>query len=201
MALAENLELQTRVPISELQPSVDTSSSCIRGIVALIWPYSSSKRSFSLLLAEPDFRLRRQKGQVRVTFTGSSAKLVARSGVTSGDGLVLGLVGVQWAKDEATLSTPGKGSEWELRFSERALLRVRYLDTSSYRHKLIYENRLSPKQNPQSLSISTTPFRRLSPKYNRQRRLVHLLPLNHPGYPITGPVVGQNPKCGLRPLF
>ena len=59
-----------------------------------------------------------------MTFTGSSAKLVARSGVSSGDGLVLALIGVQWAKDETTLSTPGKGSEWELRFGERALLEV-----------------------------------------------------------------------------
>lgn len=124
MAVAEHLEPRIRVPISELQPSVDTEKNFIRGIVTLIWPYSSSKGSLSLLIAEPDFRLRRQKGQIRVTFTGSSAKLVARSGVSSGDGLVLGLTGVQWAKDQTTLSTPGKGSEWELRFGERAVLQV-----------------------------------------------------------------------------
>lgn len=112
------------MPISELQPSVDTNNSSIRGIVTLIWPYSSSNGSLSLLLAEPDFRLRRQKGQIRVIFTGSSAKLVARSGVSSGDGVVLALVGVQWAKDETTLRTPGKGSEWELKFGERAVLQV-----------------------------------------------------------------------------
>ncbi|SLM37841.1 Telomeric single stranded DNA binding POT1/Cdc13 [Lasallia pustulata] len=124
MALADHFELQTHVPISELQPSVNTNNRCIRGVVTLIWPYSSSKGSLSLLLAEPDFRLRRQRGQIRLTFIGSSAKLVARSGVSSGDGLVLSLDAVQWAKDETTSSTPGKGSEWELRFGERAILRI-----------------------------------------------------------------------------
>ena len=143
--------MQTRVPIAELQPSVNTQNKCIRGVVTLIWPYSSSKDSLSFLLAEPDFRLRRQKGQIRVTFNGSSAKAVARSGVSSGDGVVLGLMGVQWARDETTLSTPGKGSEWELGFGERAVLRVGLLYTLNYTTKLTTENRLTLTQRPRSL--------------------------------------------------
>ena len=113
-----------RVPIPELQPALDSFYTSITGIVTLIWPYSSSRKTFSLLLAEPDFRLRHHRGQVRVHFTGSSATAVARSGVSIGTQVNLKLEGVQWAKDESTPRTPGKGVEWELQFGERIFLQV-----------------------------------------------------------------------------
>ena len=115
---------QRRIPIADLDPSLETFHTSIVGIVTLIWPYSSSSKTFGLLLVEPDFRLRRNKGQVRVHFTGSSATAVARSGIGIGAQVSLSLVGVQWAKDESTPKTPGKGVEWELRFSERLALQV-----------------------------------------------------------------------------
>lgn len=111
-------------PIAQLQPSISSDEDTIFGQVALIWPYSSSKKSFGLLIAEPDFRLRRERGQVHVNFLGSSAKDVAQSGVKIGDEVLLSLVGVEWTKDEATLRTPGHGIDWELCFRERLVLQV-----------------------------------------------------------------------------
>lgn len=118
------IEIQKRVPIADLKPSLEIQHNSIAGIVTLIWPYSSSSRTLSLLLVEPDFRLRKYKGQVRIHFTGSSATAVARAGVAIGAQVSLRLVGVQWAKDKSTPRTPGNGVEWELRFGERLIFQV-----------------------------------------------------------------------------
>ncbi|KAI4087606.1 MAG: hypothetical protein LQ344_006670 [Seirophora lacunosa] len=112
------------VPIAKLEPSLIESGRPVHGVVTLIWPYSTSNQSFSILLAEPDFRLRRQKGQVRVHFTGSSAKAVSRCNPQSGDHITLNLVGAQWEKDKTASKTPGKGIDWQLRFGERATLKI-----------------------------------------------------------------------------
>jgi len=115
-------------PIAQLEPSIERTNTSVSGIVTLIWPYSASQSSYSLLLVEPDFRLRRHKGQVRLHFTGSSAKAVARGGIQSGDRVLLSLEGVQWTQDasatETTTQTPGKGIDWELRFRDRVVLQV-----------------------------------------------------------------------------
>jgi hypothetical protein len=92
--------------------------------VTLTWPYSSATGSVAFLLAEPDFRLRKSRGQVRVQFSGSSAKAVAKGGIASGDEVTLCLDGVQFVHDEAAVATPGRGVECELRFAERLLLEV-----------------------------------------------------------------------------
>ncbi len=114
------------IPIALLNPSLPTAArSLIKAVVTLIWPYSSSTRSLTVLLAEPDFRLRRSKGQVRVQFLGSSAHHVFKAGIGSGDQVILSLDGVNWAKDESTKQTPGRGIEWELRFTEKLIIQVR----------------------------------------------------------------------------
>ena len=113
------------LPIAQLQPGLDNDSTIVNGIVTLIWPYALHSQTLSLLLVEPDFRLRRHRGQVRVHFHGSSAKALSRSGIASGDQLLLSLKGVEWAKDTLTASTPGRGIEWELRYGERVVLKVR----------------------------------------------------------------------------
>jgi hypothetical protein len=59
-----------------------------------------------------------------VQFSGSSATSIAKSGIASGDEVLLCLDGVEWVHNENTLSTPGRGVEFELRFTERLLLRV-----------------------------------------------------------------------------
>ena len=113
------------MPIAELQPELAEADECyFQGVVTLIWPYSSSSKSLSLLLVEPDFRLRARHGQVRLYFRGASAKAVSKREVTSGDQLTLGLRGVTWAKDDSAASTPGKGIEWQLQYGEVLDLKV-----------------------------------------------------------------------------
>ncbi len=108
------------MPIAELAPSLpDLNTKAIKAIVTLVWPYSSATGSAALLLAEPDFRLRHRKGQVRVQFAGACGKAVARSGVGIGDEVRLGLQGAAWLEGGNTLNTPGRSVDWELVFSGR----------------------------------------------------------------------------------
>lgn len=125
--MASPTTVPSSTPIAQLSPDLEPNASSIKGIVTLVWPYASSKKTFSLLLVEPDFRLRSNRGQVRVHFQGSSAKAVARSGVRSGDQLLLSLRGAQWANDATAATTPGRGIDWELQFGERLVLQVRGL--------------------------------------------------------------------------
>ncbi|KAL8697710.1 MAG: hypothetical protein Q9224_002179, partial [Gallowayella concinna] len=128
MAEPTNFDAPALIAIAQLDPSIDTSEKAVEGIVTLIWPYSISSQTFGILLAEPDFRLRRQKGQVRVQFRGSSAKAVARCDIQSGDRVTLNLSGVQWERDETVSGASGRGIEWELRFGEQIALRIHHED-------------------------------------------------------------------------
>lgn len=122
MAMAATLA--PSIPIAQLRPGLDPKATSVTGIVTLIWPYASSSQSTSLLLVEPDFRLRRDRGQVRLLINGSSAKAVARLGVRIGDRLSLSLEGSEWVKNNPAVTTPGKGIEWDLRYGERMVLQV-----------------------------------------------------------------------------
>lgn len=117
-------EANLQISIAQLQPSIQPERSHIFGIVALIWPYSSSQKTISLLLVEPDFRLRSERGQVHVRFFGSSATALARSSIKIGDEVLLNLDGVEWAKEATTPKTAGKGVEWALQFRDRLVLEV-----------------------------------------------------------------------------
>lgn len=112
------------IPIAQLHPDLDPDSTSISGIVTLIWPYASSTKTLSLLLVEPDFRLRPHRGQVRIHFNGAIAKAISRSILTSGDQLLLSLQGAKWTKDLSIASTPGNCIEWGLHYEERVLLQV-----------------------------------------------------------------------------
>lgn len=114
-----------RVSIASLSSASATEpSSHIQAVVALVWPYSSSTKSLSLLLVEPDIRLRKKKGQVKVSFHGTSAETVAKSQVGIGDTVRLALKGAQWVGSGEDVSTPGKKIEWDLVFRGRANLDV-----------------------------------------------------------------------------
>ncbi|CAG8940642.1 unnamed protein product [Penicillium salamii] len=115
-----------RVPIAELCPDLDQpANKSILAAVTLVWPYSSSHKSLSLLLAEPDFRLRRSQGQVKVTFHGRVAEKVAESHVGIGDTICLGLNGSEFVRNEATQHTPGKSIAWDAHFKTGVCLEVR----------------------------------------------------------------------------
>jgi len=110
--------------ISDLNPALTAfESKQFSASVILVWPYSSSQRRFALLLAEPDLRLRRNKGQVRARFTGSSARAIATTGVGIGDEVVLSLQGAKFVK-EGSVQTPGKSIDWELEFTQSVVVQV-----------------------------------------------------------------------------
>jgi len=112
-------------PISQLSPNLATPTS-IKAVVTLIWPYSSATNSTAVLLAEPNFRLRREGGQVRIQFSGSCRKAVADHGIGSGDVVSLSLEGAEWIETESAIQTPGRSIKWELKYSERLLMEVRF---------------------------------------------------------------------------
>ncbi|KAF3000103.1 hypothetical protein E8E13_003515 [Curvularia kusanoi] len=113
------------IRIPALRPDLHAiESKQIKAVVTLIWPYSSSQRQFALLLAEPDFRLRRNKGQVRARFTSTSARVLATTGVGIGDEVLLSLHGAQFVQDGA-VSTPGKSIDWELVYTQTVAISVR----------------------------------------------------------------------------
>ncbi|KAL4913138.1 hypothetical protein BDW62DRAFT_170320 [Aspergillus aurantiobrunneus] len=115
----------TVLPIAQLSPDHDRlHQSYIRSVVTLLWPYSSSTGSLSLLLAEPDFRLRRSNGQVKVLFHGHVAEEVARTHIGIGDHVYLGLAGSRLVKNDAATQTPGKGVSWDVHFDASASLEV-----------------------------------------------------------------------------
>ncbi|GAB1739546.1 hypothetical protein NU219Hw_g4496t1 [Hortaea werneckii] len=114
------------VPIQTLAPDAELpSNGAIRAVVTLAWPFSSSTRQCALLLADPDFRLRTRKGQVRVRFTGPSAEAVAKSRIGIGDEITLHLGGATWAESkEGAIRTLGKSVDGELVFARQLGLKV-----------------------------------------------------------------------------
>jgi hypothetical protein len=114
------------LPISQLEGrAIDASKLAIRAVVTLIWPYSSSTKRAALLLAELDFRLRKSKGQVRVQLVGAAAEAIARSKISSGDEIVLGLIGAKRVEAAPGISTPGKSVDVELEYRRRIKCEVR----------------------------------------------------------------------------
>ncbi|KAL2863322.1 uncharacterized protein BJX67DRAFT_384792 [Aspergillus lucknowensis] len=115
----------TAIPIAQLSPDVDRlEERSIYSVVTLLWPYSSSTKSLSFLLAEPDFRLRRSNGQVKVLFHGHVAAEVAKSHVGIGDKVYLSLAGSRLVKNDAVAQTPGKSVSWDLHFDGSAFFEV-----------------------------------------------------------------------------
>jgi len=154
MALTDSTQT---VPIAKLRPELEHADErYVSGVVTLIWPYASATKSLSLLLVEPDFRLRRHQGQVRVRFNGASAKAVARSGISSGDQLLLSLRGIQWEKDASVATTPGKGIEWEIRYGERVQLQVRDPYANALQ-MLIFTKIQRPSHDPITLDVDNPP--------------------------------------------
>ncbi|GAB7347044.1 hypothetical protein MBLNU459_g3184t1 [Dothideomycetes sp. NU459] len=115
------------IGISSLSPSSPVPAGrAFTAIVTLLWPFSSATGQCALLLADPDFRLRYQKGQVRVRFAGASARAIAKSGIGIGDEVDIALDGARWLSgSEVPVKTPGRGLDGELMFESRVRLVVR----------------------------------------------------------------------------
>ncbi|CEN60270.1 hypothetical protein ASPCAL02711 [Aspergillus calidoustus] len=96
----------------------------IHSVVTLLWPYSSSTKSLSLLLAEPDFRLRRSNGQVKVLFHGHIAEEVAKTHIGIGDKVYLSLNGSRLVESNGVAQTPGSRSLSELHFNASVFFEV-----------------------------------------------------------------------------
>ncbi|KAI1503542.1 hypothetical protein F5X99DRAFT_374644 [Biscogniauxia marginata] len=128
----QNLEAAKQTAIAELAPDLpEPVTRAVRGLVTITWPYNSVKNTFAFILAEPDFRLRRNKGQVRVNFSGAAAKVAGESGLGSNDEVLLSLEGVEWEAEEVKKrqTLPGAGIDWQLRFSDKILLSVKSGET------------------------------------------------------------------------
>ncbi|OQV08699.1 hypothetical protein CLAIMM_12927 [Cladophialophora immunda] len=119
-----NFDPSTELPIADLFPSQTGPDAHILAQVALVWPYSSSTGTFALLLADPDIRRRKSKGQVKVVFRNGCAKEVAKTKVGIGDTIKLALVGCEWKETGDVVSTPGKKINWDLEYNTRVLLEV-----------------------------------------------------------------------------
>ena len=111
-------------PIASLEQLSGARSKYIKGIVTLVWPFSSSSKKVAFLVAEPDFRLRNSKGQVRVQLRGPASLAVAKSKLGIGDEVIFGLDGAQWIAAEPGVSTPGKSMELELLYKNILVLEV-----------------------------------------------------------------------------
>ena len=118
------LDFSHHLPITDLSPKSARVSSYITATVALVWPYSSSTSTLALLLAEPDVRLRKSKGQVKVVFRGGCAKEVAKTHIGIGDVVKLSLDGCAWKETGDVVSTPGKKIDWDLEYNRRLVLKV-----------------------------------------------------------------------------
>ncbi|KAI2884440.1 hypothetical protein CBS11852_8690 [Aspergillus niger] len=123
--VSEPLRSTTPIPIAKLAPALENlSDSSIHAVVTLLWPYSSSTRSLSLLLAEPDFRLRRTNGQVKVVFHGLVAEEVAKSHVGIGDTVFIRLAGSRFVDNEVSKQTPGRCIAWDINFDDSVSIEI-----------------------------------------------------------------------------
>ncbi|KAF3395908.1 hypothetical protein F1880_007009 [Penicillium rolfsii] len=115
----------TKTPIAHLSPTLEQPENrCIYGTVSLVWPYSSSTKSLGLLLAEPDFRLRRSNGQVKAVFHGRIAESVAEEHVGIGDIICLSLKYSTLTPNDAGSQTPGRNIAWDVHFERGLTLEV-----------------------------------------------------------------------------
>ncbi|WEW56124.1 hypothetical protein PRK78_001559 [Emydomyces testavorans] len=147
------LSAATAIPIASLSPSVpDLEQRYISAVVILLWPFSSSTKQCSLLLSEPDFRLRELKGQVKVCLHNGAAEAVAKSRIGIGDIVYLSLAGAKWKRVDGEGSDSICGINWDLDFEHRVLLEASHSET--------YE---APEELVRDVSAPTTDVRARSP--------------------------------------
>ncbi|CAN8095501.1 unnamed protein product [Discula destructiva] len=149
------LASKTPTPISQLDPDLaDQATRKIHGEVTVTWPYSSVTKSFAFLLAEPDFRLRRNRGLVRIQLSGPSAEAVGQWELGSGDEVALTLDGVEWAKDEEPARAAGSRCDWQLKFAGKLTLKATFGETQG--NKLLGIDQPLPIAAPEAVNPITS---------------------------------------------
>jgi hypothetical protein len=122
---SSQLQAATPTPVAKLSPDIqDPATRVVRGVVTIVWPYSAFKGTTAFILAEADFRLRRDQGQVRVELSGPSAKAFSEAAIAGGDEVALSLDGVAWADKDTKTPIAGSPLPWQLRFKQRLLLQA-----------------------------------------------------------------------------
>ncbi|KAK3325847.1 hypothetical protein B0H66DRAFT_141007 [Apodospora peruviana] len=133
--MASLLASRDATPIAQLNPDLPNQAErVVCGEVTITWPYNSVAKTSAFLIAEPDIRLRRAKGQVRIELHGASAKTIAECGLGAGDEVLFSLDGVEWAKDSSPGRVPGARLEWQLKFDKKLSLQVKLSDSSEPKH-------------------------------------------------------------------
>jgi len=119
-----SLTSRTHLRIDDLNVDTLPNVHYIEAKVALVWPYSSSTRQLSLLLAEQDVLLRKAKGQLKVIFHGAGAREIARTRVGIGDKVKIGLDQFELVLEHDILSTPGKKADFDLHVRDSITLEI-----------------------------------------------------------------------------
>lgn len=117
--------VKTRLDLAMLSPEVaQAPNAWIEGTTTLIWPFSASASTFSVILAEPDFRKRMNHGQLKVNFKGPSARAAGKR-IKIGDTVSLSLEGVKFEelKDASQRDVP-----WTIEVEKKILMKVIFVD-------------------------------------------------------------------------
>ncbi|KAI5862932.1 hypothetical protein GGS23DRAFT_597236 [Durotheca rogersii] len=179
---SQRLDAFEKIPIADLNPDLSNPASrTVRGVVTITWPYNSVQKTFSFILAEPDYRLRRNKGQVRISFSGASAKAAGDSGLSSGDEILVSLDGAEWEPEQTRKrqSLPGASIDWHLKFAEKLLLQVTVSETRETQLIIVRHNpsiETAVPQQPVEASPAETNHAEVSPVLD----LEPLTPLSKP---------------------
>ncbi|EFQ29771.1 hypothetical protein CGRA01v4_03720 [Colletotrichum graminicola] len=174
--LPAQLEAAEGIPIAQLSPNIqDPKKRVARGVVTITWPYSIVKKTIAFLLAEPDYRLRRAKGQVRVEFDGPSAKAISEAALGSGDEITLSLDGVEFVVDDSKTRVPGTSLDWQLRFTERVLLQAKISDSDDVR-VINVDHPVQPEPEPE-LELSQAALDPFTEKEKTPERIT--TPISH----------------------
>ncbi|KAG6356872.1 hypothetical protein INS49_014747 [Diaporthe citri] len=191
------LATKTATPIAQLAPELpDQATRKVHGEVTITWPFSSVSKSVAFLLAEPDFRLRRDKGQVRIQLNGPSAEVVGGLELGSGDEVTLDLDGVEWARDEEPARPPGSRSDWQLKFVGKLTLKVTLGE--SQETKFINIDQPVPTESEEAFEpipfaeIDTTIFDDEPPMQNNAKPVVN---------EYASPIFMKRSRASYAPLF
>ncbi|KAF4445560.1 hypothetical protein F53441_10692 [Fusarium austroafricanum] len=113
------------IPISQLNPDIPGQEKrLISGTITITWPFSILNKSIAFLLAERDFRLRRENGQVRIRFHGAAAKAIADASLGAGDEIRVSLQGAKWEKNETQTQVAGSTLAWQLEYTNHLTLGI-----------------------------------------------------------------------------